>query len=61
MIGPLVFGEVLVDTDQPEDLSAWGMKVEVRIRHFKYPDAEGDNLLPHFFDVAGLQLQVDRL
>jgi len=37
------------------------MKVEVRIRHLKYPHAEGDNFLPHFVDVVRLQLQVDRL
>jgi hypothetical protein len=36
------------------------LKVEVRIRHFKYLDAEANDFLPHFFDVVGLQLQIDR-
>src|SRR5258708_2795172 len=60
VVSPLIFAEVLVDSDQPEDLSSWGLKVEVRVLHVKYPDAEGDDFLPHFFDVVGLQLQVGR-
>jgi hypothetical protein len=59
VLGPLIFGEVLVDSDQPKDLSSWGLKVEVRIRHFKYLDAEGNNFLPHVFDIGGLQLQIN--
>ena len=59
VLGPLISGEVLADSDQPQDLSPWGLEVEVRIRHFEYLDAEGDNLPPHFFDVVGLQLQID--
>ena len=61
VLGALISGEVLVSSGQPEDLSSRGLKVEVRIRHFEYRDAEGDNPLPHFFDVVTLQLQVDRL
>jgi hypothetical protein len=61
VLGPLIFGEVLVGSHQPKDLPAWSLEVEVRIRHVKYFDAEGDNVLPHFVDVVGLQLQVDRL
>jgi hypothetical protein len=60
VLGSLIFGEVFVDSDQPKDLSSWGLKVEVRIGHFKYLDAEGNNFLPHVFDVVGLQLQVNR-
>jgi hypothetical protein len=61
VLGPLIFGEVLVDSDQPQDLPSGGLKVEVRIRHLKYLDAEGNNLLPHLFDVVGHQFQVDCL
>jgi hypothetical protein len=60
VLGPLIFGEVLVDPNQPEDLPSWGLKVEVRIRHFKYLDAEADNVLPHLLDVVGLQFQIGR-
>ena len=53
-IVPLIFGEALVDFDQSPHLSSWILKVKVRIRYIEYLDAEGDILLPHFFDVFGL-------
>src|SRR5450755_4375212 len=61
VVSPLIFGEVLIGPDQPEDLSSRGLKVKMRILHVKHPDAEGDNFLPHFFYVVGLQLQIGRL
>ncbi len=61
MVGPLVFGEVLAGSNEPEHLSSWGLKVEVRIRHFQHLDAEGDNFLSHFSFVVGLQLKKNRL
>ena len=61
VLGPLVPGQVLADPDQPEDLPAGGLEVQVRIRHVQHFDPEGDDSLPQFVDVAGFQLQVDRL
>jgi hypothetical protein len=60
VVRPLIFGEVLVGSDQTEDLSSRGLEVQMRVPHFKYPDAEGNDFPPHFLDVVGLQLQVDR-
>ena len=56
---PLIFREVLVDSDQPPALSSWSLKVEVGVRYREHLDAESDNLLPHFFDVVGPQLQIE--
>jgi hypothetical protein len=61
VLGPLVRGEVLAHADQPEDLAARGLEVEVRVRHVEHRDAEGDDPLPHRLGLVGLQLQVDRL
>lgn len=56
VVGPLVLGEVLVDSDQPEDLASRSLEVEMRVLHFKYANAEGDDFLSHLLDVIGLQL-----
>jgi len=61
VLGTLVRGEVLAHADQPEDLAARGLEVEVRIRHVEHRDAEGDDPLPHRLRVIRLQLQEDRL
>jgi hypothetical protein len=60
VVGPLILGEVLAGSDQPEDLSSRGLEVQVGVLHFKYRDAGGDDFPPHFIDVVGLQFQVDR-
>jgi hypothetical protein len=57
---PLIFGEVLVDSDYAEHLTSWCLKVEVGVRYIKLPDAEIKNFLPHFFNVLGFDFQPDR-
>src|SRR5262252_2355183 len=57
----LILGEILVDSDQSEHLSAGSLKVEVRVRYRKHLHAEVSNLTPDSRDVVGLELQVDRL
>lgn len=60
-IAPLVFGEILVGSNQPEHLTPWSLEVKVGVWYIEDPDAERDDLLPHLFDVVGLQLQKYRL
>jgi hypothetical protein len=61
VLGPLVRREVLADADQPEDLAARGLEVQVGVRHVEHRHAEGDDLLPHRLGVVRLQLQEDCL
>jgi hypothetical protein len=61
VLGPLIFGEVLADADQPENLASRSLEVKVRIRNIEDLDAEVDDLAPHLLGVVGFQLQVGRL
>jgi hypothetical protein len=40
---PLIFGEVLADSDYAEHLTSWYLKVEVGVRYIKLPYAEIKN------------------
>src|SRR5919197_5043145 len=56
--GSLVKGEVLVDSDEPEALTAGSLEVEVRVGHLQFPDEAGvEDLAARFFDVFGLDFQ----
>jgi len=50
---PLILRQILVDPNEPEDLPARGLKVEMRIRNIQYLDAELDDLPSHFIDIIG--------
>src|SRR5437773_10012183 len=59
--GSLIEREVLVDSDQPQALSPWGLKVEVGVRHIKLPDETGfEDFSAHLLNVVGLDFQKNR-
>jgi hypothetical protein len=61
VLGPLVLREVLTHADQPENLAARRLEVQVRVRHVQHRDAEADDLLPQSLYIIGFQFQVGRL
>src|ERR1700746_167093 len=59
--GPLIKGEVLVNSNQPEALTSWSLEIKGRVRYLQFPDETGfEDLSPHFLHVVGLDFQPNR-
>jgi len=58
VLGALIPGEVLVDSDQPEALTSRSLEVKVRVRYLKFPDETGfEDFSTHLLYVVGLEFQ----
>src|SRR5450631_2018929 len=59
--GPLIKGEVLVNSNKPQDLSSWCLKIEMRVRHIELPhETRLENVSSHLLHVVRLDFQPDR-